>query len=78
MYPPEAIAAGLSGVVVLEARIDADGHIRQSRVVRSVPGLDEAALTAVLQWEYEVPVVNGVPAPILTDVTIEFTLPGTF
>ena len=48
MYPPEALAAGLSGVVVLEARIDADGHIRRARVVRSVPGLDEAALTAVL------------------------------
>jgi protein TonB len=74
-YPPEAIASGISGVVVIEARIDTDGRIREARVLRSVAGLDEAALAAVRQWEYETPLVNGVPAPVVTTLTIAFTLP---
>jgi len=75
-YPPEAISAGLQGVVILEARIDPDGHIRHARVLRSIPALDEAALSAVLQWEFTPTLLNGAAVPVLMTVTVQFTLPG--
>ena len=74
-YPPEAISARLQGVVILEARIDPDGHIRHARVLRSIPALDEAALSAVLQWEFSPTLLNGAAIPVLMTVTVQFTLP---
>jgi len=74
-YPPEAISARLQGVVILEARIDPDGHIRHARVLRSIPALDEAALSAVLQWEFSPTLLNGAAVPVLMTVTVQFTLP---
>jgi TonB family protein len=74
-YPPEALAARLQGVVILEARVEADGHIRHARVLRSIPTLDEAALSAVLQWEFAPTLLNGAAVPVLMTVTVQFSLP---
>jgi protein TonB len=43
-------------------------------VLRSVPLLDQAALDAVRQWEYEPTLLNGVPVPVIMTVTVNFTL----
>jgi len=74
-YPPEAISARLQGVVILEARVEPDGHIRHARVLRSIPILDQAALSAVLQWEFTPTLLNGAAVPVLLTVTVQFTLP---
>jgi protein TonB len=74
VYPDAARAAGVQGVVVLEARIEPDGRVGQARILRSVPLLDQAALDAVMQWEYEPTLLNGVPVPVLLTVTTSFTL----
>ena len=52
VYPPAARDAKITGVVILEARIGADGRVLDARVLRSIPELDQAALDAVKQWEY--------------------------
>ena len=44
------------------------------KVLRSVPLLDEAAITAVKQWEYTPTLLNGVPVPVIMTVTVNFTL----
>lgn len=75
VYPPKAEAGGVQGVVVIDARIDVDGCVRNAEVVRSVPGLDQAALDAVTQWEFSPTVVNGKPIPVLLTITVRFTLP---
>ena len=75
-YPPEAMAARLQGVVILEARVEPDGHIQHARVLRSIPALDQAALSAVLQWEFAPTLLNGAAVPVLMTVTVQFTLPG--
>src|SRR5260221_11952377 len=54
-YPVEAQAQGIRGIVILELIIDKDGKVAEARIVRSGPGLDEAALTAAGQRLYEVP-----------------------
>jgi TonB family protein len=74
VYPPDAKAAGVQGVVILEAIVNGDGKIEDARVLRSVPELDAAALEAVRQWEYLPTLMNGQPVAILMTVTVNFTL----
>ena len=74
VYPPEARAAGVSGVVLIEAVIDVNGNIRDARVLRSIPGLDEAALDAVRQWQYKPAIVEGTVRPVIMTLTINFSL----
>ncbi len=43
VYPPDALAARVAGVVIIEAVIGEDGKVRAARVLRSIPMLDPAA-----------------------------------
>ena len=60
---------------MIEATIDAQGKVADARVVKSMPLLDQAALDAVRQWEYQPSLLNGVPTAVVTTVTIKFTRP---
>ena len=51
-YPAAAAAEGIRGIVILEVLIAEDGKVESTRVTRSIPGLDEAAMAAVRLWEY--------------------------
>src|SRR5512143_966719 len=74
VYPAEALAQGLRGIVILDLLIDATGHVASTSVVRSVPGLDEAAIAAAKQWEYEPTRVGGKAVSVRLTVPITFTL----
>ena len=74
VYPEDARAAGVGGVVVLQITVGEDGSVIDARVLRSVPMLDQAAIDAVLQWVYEPTLLNGVPIAVERTVTINFTL----
>jgi protein TonB len=50
VYPPAAFIKKVEGMVVIEAVIDATGHVLQPRVVLSNPLLDQAALECVQKW----------------------------
>ena len=52
-YPPEARRAGVDGTVLVQALVDKDGHVRDTRVVKSIPILDEAAEVAVRRWVFK-------------------------
>jgi len=75
VYPPEARAAGIKGVVILEARIDAEGNVEDARVLKSVDTqIDQAAIDAVRQWKFTPTLMNGEPTAVIMTVTINFTL----
>jgi protein TonB len=74
VYPPIAQSARVSGVVIIEATIGADGHVTNAKVLRSIPLLDQAALDAVKQWIFTPTLLNGVPVPVIMTVTVNFTL----
>jgi len=74
IYPVIAQSARVQGVVILEAVVGADGRVREARVLRSIPLLDQAALDAVRKWVYTPTLLNGVPIPIVMTVTVTFTL----
>jgi len=73
-YPPIARAAGVEGIVILEAVIAEDGAVQNVRVLRSIPLLDAAAMAAVRQWRFTPTLLNGQPVPIVMTVTVAFKL----
>jgi TonB family protein len=74
VYPEDARNARVQGVVIVEALIGADGLVRDAHVLRSIPMLDQAALDAVMQWEFAPTYLNGVAKSIILTVTVSFTL----
>jgi len=74
VYPAVAKSARITGTVQVEATIGPDGKVVDTRVVRSVPMLDEAALDAVRQWEYRPSLQNGNPVPSVMTVNVNFVL----
>jgi protein TonB len=73
-YPEFAQSARVQGVVIIEALIGVNGKITNARVLRSIPLLDQAALDAVMQWEFTPTQLNGEPVPVLMTMTVQFTL----
>jgi protein TonB len=72
VYPPIAAQARIGGTVILDATISPTGEVVDVRVLRSVPLLDAAAVTAVRQWRYDPPRLNGTPVAVLLTVTVQF------
>jgi protein TonB len=62
----------VQGVVILEVRIGVDGSVVDTRVVRSIPLLDEAAVDSVRQWRYASTMLNGQPVEVIMTVTVNF------
>jgi TonB family protein len=58
-YPEKAKASRVQGTVLLELTVDQEGNVVAVKVLRSVPGLDEAAVEAAKQWKYLPSSVEG-------------------
>lgn len=74
VYPEDAKAAGVQGIVIIEALIGTDGAVKEAKVLRSVAMLDAAALEAVIQWRYTPTLLNGEAVELVMTVTVTFTL----
>lgn len=74
VYPPDAQQARISGVVIMEVLVTTAGEVADPCVLRSVAGLDQAAMDAVTQWRFEPVLLNGRPVPVIMTVTVNFTL----
>jgi periplasmic protein TonB len=73
-YPGVAVAAKVSGTVILEATVNEAGSVTDVHVLRSIILLDQAAIKAVKQWRYQPLNLNGQPVPFILVVTLTFTL----
>jgi TonB family protein len=73
--PPLAQSARLSGVVILEITIGTDGGVSNVRVLRSIPLLDQAAIDAVRQWQFEPTMLNGQAVPVIMTAPVSFGPP---
>jgi TonB family protein len=76
IYPQDAWAADVSGYVIIEAVVAADGSVRNARVLGGEPMLQQAALDAVQQWQYTPTLLNGVPVEVVMNVTVHFRKTG--
>lgn len=75
-YPAAAAESRIEGNVGVELTIGRDGRVADARITSSRPGLDEAALAAVRQWEFAPVVVRGAAVPVIYHVTVPFTAPA--
>ncbi len=75
VYPDEAKEAGLEGTVVVEGVTDDKGKVVKAKIIKGEHEiLNEAAITAVKQWEYEPFIINSKPIPVEFTVTMRFRL----
>jgi TonB family protein len=74
VYPPIAQSARVQGTVMIEAQVEPDGHVSNARALRSIPLLDQAAVDAVMQWEFTPTLVNGARVPFVVITNLQFTL----
>ena len=75
VYPADAKAEGVEGLVRLNVRIDKEGLVAETEVETSPDArLAEAAVEAVSQWVYAPTLLNGDPVEVLTVVDVNFTL----
>jgi TonB family protein len=74
IYPPEARAARIQGVVLLQATIDKQGNVSNLNVISGHSQLNGAALDAVKQWRYKPQMLNGQPIDVVTTITVNFVL----
>jgi TonB family protein len=75
VFPAAARRARVSGMVVLDVLIGAEGRVEEVEVQRGLPmGLSEAAVEAVKRWQYRP--AQGPSGPVASRkiVRIEFTL----
>lgn len=73
-YPVVAQQARVQGIVTLGCHVSAEGKVVGVEVFRGIPLMDEAAVRAVRQWEFEPTVVDGVAVPITVTVQFDFRL----
>jgi protein TonB len=74
VYPAIAQSSHVQGIVIIEANIDENGNVVGAKVLRSIPLLDQAAVDAVMQWQFVPTLLNGKPTPIIMSVTVNFQL----
>jgi TonB family protein len=73
-YPADARQQGIEGTVLVQVLIGRDGLVKDTKVVKSNPALDAAAVTAVQQWRFKPAVTKGEPVAVWVAVPIGFHL----
>jgi TonB family protein len=73
-YPWGALRAKVTGAVIVEAVVGVDGRITSTRILKSIPALDQAAADAVKNWVYEPLLVDSKPRPRVITVAIDFSV----
>ena len=63
----------LSEQRVVRAGFD-DGSVIETRIIKSIPELDQAAIDAVRQWQFEPTLLNGEAVEVEMNVVVNFTL----
>jgi TonB family protein len=74
VYPAYALQSRVQGMVVLDVLINTAGDVASIDLISGHPLLAPAAIDAVKQWRYKPFLLNGDPAPVRTNVRINFTL----
>jgi periplasmic protein TonB len=74
VYPDIAREAGVDGQVLVQALVGKDGKVKDTRVVKSIPMLDAAAVAAVKQWVFKPALSNNKPVAVWVAVPVKFSL----
>ncbi|HKO13478.1 MAG TPA: energy transducer TonB [Acidobacteriaceae bacterium] len=75
-YPDEAKARRMSGIVLLEVTIRADGSVTDVHALTGPPLLQQSAVKAVSTWRYQPYQIAGTPVGVRTRIRIIYRLSG--
>ncbi|WP_428311193.1 energy transducer TonB [Hydrocarboniphaga sp.] len=75
-YPRQAARDGIEGYVKIQFTVNADGTVREAKVLESKPRgvFDAAAISSALRWKFKPKVVDGKPVDQRGVQTINFKL----
>jgi protein TonB len=73
-YPDLARQANMEGTVIVQALVGKDGRVKDTKVVKSVSVLDDAAVAAVKNWVFKPALSNNKPVAVWVAVPVKFTL----
>lgn len=73
-YPALAREASVSGTVMIQALVGRDGRVKDTRIVKSIPMLDAAAVACVRQWVFKPALTHGQPVAVWVAVPVAFRL----
>jgi protein TonB len=73
-YPDEARKHGIQGTVMGQCLVLRDGTVGDVRIVKSIPGLDEAAMACLRQWRFKPALAKGQPVVVWVGVPVKFSL----
>ena len=74
-YTELARRARVTGVVIVEAVIDEQGNITDTRVLKGLPmGLDRQAVDAVKAWKFKPATLRGKPVAVYYTLVVNFQL----
>ena len=76
IYPEEARAHRIAGIVIVEVVIDKSGRVVDAKELKGLPyGAGEAALDAVRQWTFRPGTLDGQPVDVIFNLTVSMRLP---
>jgi len=75
-YTEEARAAGVEGILLVQAIIRVDGTVDSIKILRGLGyGLDESAITTIAtKWRFAPGSFNGVPVNVQANIEVSFRL----
>jgi TonB family protein len=71
-YPELARQSGTEGTVVIQALVGTDGRVHDTRILKSIPILNEAAESAVRRWRFRPAQSEGTPVATWVSVPVTF------
>lgn len=74
LYPALAKSQHVSGNVLIDALIDANGRVTTMKVVSGPTLLHQAAMDSLKQWKYQPASLDGKTVPMHLTVTLQFRL----
>ena len=74
VYPVLAKNQHVSGNILVDALIDANGRVTTMKVVSGPTLLHQAAMDALKQWKYQPATLDGKPVAMHLTVTLQFRL----
>jgi protein TonB len=73
-YPPAAFRNGIGGTVELKILIDKTGRVTNTRVIKSIPELDAAAIQCVMEWKFRPAKKAGQPVATVASAPVTFRI----
>lgn len=73
-YPQRAFDEKIQGMVLVEILVGEQGEVAHAEIRKSIPGLDEAALACVRQWQFAPALRGSTPRAALAQAPVGFRI----